>query len=45
MSQLESIDVPIGTKMPKFILKDPEGSHSCQQLRFREKRIIGCFYM
>jgi len=25
MSQLESIDVPIGTKMPKFILKDPEG--------------------
>jgi peroxiredoxin len=25
MSQLESIDVPIGTKMPNFILKDPEG--------------------
>ena len=25
MAQLESIDIPLGTKMPKFILRDPNG--------------------
>jgi len=25
MAHLESVDIPLGTKMPKFILKDPDG--------------------
>jgi peroxiredoxin len=25
MAQLESVEIPLGTRMPKFILKDPDG--------------------
>jgi peroxiredoxin len=43
MARLESIDVPLGTKMPKFILRDPDGVIHVSDYTFGKKGLLVVF--
>jgi hypothetical protein len=43
MAQLESVDVPLGTIMPKFILKDPDGVVQVSDYAFGKKGLLVVF--
>ena len=43
MAQLESIDIPLGTKMPKFILRDPNGVIQVSDYAFGKKGLLIVF--
>jgi peroxiredoxin len=43
MARLESVDVPIGTLMPKFILKDPDGVIQVSDYTFGKKGLLVVF--
>ena len=43
MAQLESIDIPLGTNMPKFILRDPNGVIQVSDYAFGKKGLLIVF--
>lgn len=43
MARLESIDIPLGTKMPKFILRDPNGVIQVSDYTFGKKGLLIVF--
>jgi hypothetical protein len=43
MARLESLDIPLGTKMPKFILKDPNGVIQVSDYTFGKKGLLIVF--
>lgn len=43
MSLLESVNVPLGTTMPKFILKDPDGVIQVSDYAFGKKGLLVVF--
>jgi len=43
MAHLESIDIPLGTKMPKFILRDPDGVIQISDYVFGKKGLLIVF--
>jgi hypothetical protein len=43
MARLESIDIPLGTKMPKFILRDPRGVIQVSDYTFGKKGLLVVF--
>ena len=43
MARLESIDIPLGTKMPKFILRDPDGVIQVSDYAFGKKGLLIIF--
>jgi len=43
MARLESIEIPLGTTMPKFILKDPEGVIQVSDYTFGKKGLLVVF--
>jgi thiol-disulfide isomerase/thioredoxin len=43
MAQLESLDIPLGTKMPKFILRDPNGVIQVSDYAFGKKGLLIVF--
>jgi len=43
MARLESLDIPLGTKMPKFILRDPDGVVQVSDYTFGKKGILVVF--
>jgi peroxiredoxin len=43
MARIESIEVPLGTTMPKFILKDPEGVIQVSDYTFGKKGLLVVF--
>ncbi len=43
MARLESFDIPFGTKMPKFILRDPNGVIQVSDYAFGKKGLLIVF--
>ena len=43
MARLESLDIPLGTKMPKFILRDPNGVIQVSDYAFGKKGLLIVF--
>jgi len=43
MARLESLDIPLGTKMPKFILRDPDGVIQVSDYAFGKKGLLIVF--
>ena len=43
MAHLESIDIPLGTEMPKFILRDPDGVIQVSDYTFGTKGLLVLF--
>jgi peroxiredoxin len=43
MASLESLDIPIGTEMPKFTLKDPDGVIQVSDYAFGKKGLLVFF--
>lgn len=43
MARLESIDVPLGTKIPKFVLRDPDGVIQVSDYTFGKKGLLVVF--
>jgi AhpC/TSA family. len=43
MASLESVDVPLGTKMPKFILRDPDGVIQVSDYAFGKMGLLVVF--
>jgi peroxiredoxin len=43
MARLESLDIPLGTRMPKFILRDPDGVVQVSDYAFGKKGLLVVF--
>ena len=43
MARLESLDIPLGTKMPKFILRDPDGVIQVSDYALGKKGLLIAF--